>query len=146
MDRTETINRLNELLEAERAGVETLADLAKTTPKGYWRNELVKIEADEAWSCALLHRAVERLGGQPSDQTNDFAAKVRAQPTLPDQLRLLSRGQSWVVKRLDGLLATELDAEIAAWLREMREEHVINVEWCDHEVERLSGAGTSKEQ
>jgi hypothetical protein len=81
----ETVARLNELLEAERAGVETLQALIKTVPKGYFRNHLVKIEADEAYFCAVLERAVRAAGGQPSRATGDFAAKVLALDTLVDR-------------------------------------------------------------
>lgn len=135
---TETIQRLNELLEAERAGVETLQALLKTMPKGYFRNHLAKIEADEAFSCAVLTRAVAAAGGEPSTATGDFAAKVLALASLADRLKLLSRGQSWVVKRVDALIGTVTDEDSRRELQEMRREHVDNVDWCDEQVAELA--------
>src|SRR5690606_33068610 len=78
MDTQEKIAALNELLEAERAGVEVGAMLKQTLPKGYFRNHLVKIEADEAVSCAVLERGIRALGGQASKGQNDFAQEVAA--------------------------------------------------------------------
>jgi nitronate monooxygenase len=134
---SETISRLNELLEAERAGVEVGAFLKQNLPKGYFRNHLTKIEADEAVSCAVLERAVRSLGGEPSKGQNDFAQKVAALPTLAERLDLLARGQAWVVKRVDVLLAEELPDEALAELRDMRREHVENIDWCNEQVREL---------
>ncbi len=134
----ETVQRLNELLEAERAGVETLQALLKTVPKGYFRNHLLKIEADEAFSCAVLVRAVEAGGGAPSSATGDFAQKVLALETLAERLKLLSRGQTWVVKRVDAVMEAVADEDSRKELLEMRREHVDNVAWCDEQVEELS--------
>lgn len=134
----DTVQRLNELLEAERAGVETLQALLKTVPKGYFRNHLVKIEADEAFSCAVLVRAVEAVGGMPSGATGDFAKKVLALESLSDRLKLLSRGQTWVVKRVDAVMEAVSDEESRKELLEMRHEHVDNVDWCDRQVDELN--------
>jgi nitronate monooxygenase len=133
----DTVARLNELLEAERAGVETLQALIKTVPKGYFRNHLAKIEADEATSCAVMERAVRAAGGEPSRATGDFTAKVLALDSLAARLKLLSRGQTWVVKRLDAVAESVTDPERRKELAEMRREHVENVEWCDVQVAEL---------
>lgn len=133
----QTVTRLNELLEAERAGVETLQALIKTVPKGYFRNHLTKIEADEAFSCAVLERAIRAAGGEPSRATGDFTAKVLALDSLVDRLKLLSRGQSWVVKRLDAVAEAVSDPERRKELAEMRREHVENVDWCDVQAAEL---------
>lgn len=133
----ETVVRLNELLEAERAGVETLKALLKTVPKGYFRNHLTKIEADEAFSCAVLERAVTGLGGVPSHAKNDFAQKVLALDSLVDRLGLLARGQMWVVKRLDAVAESVSDEDARKELAEMRKEHVENVDWCNDQAAQL---------
>ena len=133
----ETIRRLNELLEAERAGVETLVALLKTVPKGYFRNHLAKIEADEAFSCAVLERAIRGLGGEPSHGKNDFAQKVLALDALVDRLDLLARGQAWVVKRLDAVAEVVTDEDARKELAEMRKEHVDNVAWCNEQAAQL---------
>jgi len=127
-----TIERLNELLEAERAGVETLSLLAAAAEGRDQRGLFEQVRDDEARSCAGLIAALHRLGGPVSRGRGDFADKVRAQPTLPARLRLLNRGQQWVVTRLDALLAEPgLDAATTGFLREMRAAHVRNVERCE---------------
>lgn len=137
MDTQEKVAALNELLEAERAGVEVGTMLKKNAPKGYFRNNLLKIEADEAVSCAVIERAVRALDGEPSKGQNDFAEKVAALPTLIERLNLLAKGQWWVVKRIDKLLAEEIPGEVRAELEEMRHEHVVNVDWCNAQVAEM---------
>ncbi|MCC6383157.1 MAG: hypothetical protein IT304_11680 [Dehalococcoidia bacterium] len=134
---TANIDRLNELLLAERAGVEVGALLKKNLPKGYFRNHLAKIEADEAISCAVLERGLRALGGDPAPGQNDFAAKVAALPGLLERLDLLARGQAWVVKRVDVLLAEPLPEEVLDELQDMRREHVANIDWCNQQVTEL---------
>ncbi|MFQ5946140.1 MAG: DUF6306 domain-containing protein [Anaerolineae bacterium] len=134
----ETVERLNELLEAERAGVEALARLigGATTPEV--RELFEQIRDDEAWSCVGLASAIKRLGGSMSEKKGDFADKVMAEPSLPDRLRLLNRGQRWVVKRLDGLLERDLDEENRTFLHQMRGVHTRNIERCDLLIAELT--------
>ena len=85
----------------------------------------------------MLERSVRTIGGQPSHATGDFAAKVLALDTLVDRLKLLSRGQMWVVKRLDAVAEEVTDPERRKELAEMRREHVDNVAWCDQQAADL---------
>jgi uncharacterized protein (DUF2249 family) len=73
-----------------------------------------------------------------SETKGDFADKVMVEPTLPNRLRLLNRGQGWVVKRLDALLAQELDEESRAFLGQMRAVHVRNIERCNDMIAELN--------
>lgn len=142
----EAIERLNELLEAERAGVETMSRLVEIAITPEMRKLLEGIRDDEAWSCAGLANAIRRLGGRMSEERGDFADKVMAQPSLPERLRLLNRGQGWVVKRLDTLSEKQLDEESRAFLHQMRAVHVRNIERCDGLISELaSGAGVNRD-
>ncbi len=134
----EIIARLNELLEAERAGVEAATTLQRADAKGITDTELKKFGEDEASACAGLHRAILRYGGQPSMETGDFGRKVATLTTEGERLNLMARGQAWVVKRLDGLLGMPLDPETQAFLVEMREEHLENIDACNRRAEELS--------
>ena len=134
----EIVARLNELLEAERAGLEAATVLQRADRKGVTDTELKKFAEDEAAACAGLHRAILRYGGQPSTQTGDFGRKVAALTTEGERLNLMARGQAWVVKRLDMLLGMPLDEETRTFLAEMREEHLENVDACNRRAEELS--------
>ena len=134
----EIVARLNELLEAERAGVEAAAVLQRADRKGVTDTELKKFAEDEAAACAGLHRAILRYGGQPSTQTGDFGRKVAALTTGGERLNLMARGQAWVAKRVDVLLGMPLDEETRTFLTEMREEHLENVDACNRRAEELS--------
>lgn len=132
-----TVDRLNELLEAERAGVETLSRLFAEARTPEMLKLFEQVRDDEAWSCAGLARSVKTLGGVISEKKGDFAEKVMAEPTLADRLRLLNRGQGWVVKRLDALLGETLPASVSDFLSEMKRRHIANIEACNRLVESL---------
>ncbi len=134
----EIVTRLNELLEAERAGVEAAAVLQRANQKGITDTELKKFAEDEASACAGLHQAILRYGGQPSGRAGDFGRKVAALKTEGERLSLMARGQAWVAKRLDALLGMPLDPETQAFLAEMREEHLENIDACNRRAEELS--------
>ena len=57
------IDRLNELLEAERAGVDTLSRLFPEARGPEMQTLFAQVRNDEAWSCAGLVRAIETMGG-----------------------------------------------------------------------------------
>jgi hypothetical protein len=126
----ELIDLLNRLLEAEKAGVETLAFFLEKEPN----DELYKVvKSDEAWSCAGLIQSIKREGGIVSTATGDFADKVKSLPTLPEQLSLLIKGQAWVVKKIDKALELPMADETRAFLEEMKTKHHVNI----HNVEQV---------
>lgn len=133
----EIVRRLNELLEAERAGVEAAAALRKSDAGGLTGADVKKFGEDEAWACAGLTRAILQYGGVPSDRTGDFGRNVAALRSEGERLSLMARGQAWVVKRLDALLGMPLDQETRAFLAEMREQHLENIEACNRRAEEL---------
>ena len=131
------VDRLNELLEAERAGVETLSRLFPEARSPEMQKLFEAVRDDEAWSCAGLVRSIKTLGGVTSEMKGDFAEKVMSEPTLAARLRFLNRGQGWVVKRLDALLDDTLPESVGGFLVEMKERHVTNIETCDRLAKSL---------
>ena len=131
------IDRLNELLEAERAGVDTLSRLFPEARSPEMQKLFEEVRNDEAWSCAGLVRSIKAMGGSISEKKGDFAEKVMSEPTLTARLRLLNRGQGWVVKRLDGLLGETLPASVESFLEEMKTRHLGNIEACERLAESL---------
>jgi nitronate monooxygenase len=131
------IDRLNELLEAERAGVETLSRLFPQASSPEMQRLFEGVRNDEAWACAGLVRSIEALGSVASGKKGDFAEKVMSESTLAARLRLLNRGQGWVVKRLDGLLGDALPTSVTAFLDEMRKRHIGNIEACERLAKSL---------
>src|SRR5437870_6721933 len=125
------VDRLNELLEAERAGVEALSRLIPEAPDADARRLFESVRDDEAWSCAGLVRAIHALDGVMSEARGDFAAKVMAEPTLATRLKLLNRGQGWVAKRLDGLVGEPVPQDVTEFLIEMKRRHLANIQACD---------------
>ena len=126
-DRARMLAELDELLEAERAGAR--ATRPGTTDPGTesGRALIAVVHQDEVHWCGVLMKAIRTLGGSPGSRTGDFYGKVMALEDPGDRLRLLNRGQAWVVRRLDALLPRIDDPGITADLTAMREAHQVNI-------------------
>ena len=122
------IARLEELLEAERAGVKCLIPLAEDAPAGKKKDLLVLLHNDEGRFCAGLVRLIETRGTVPHGRTGAFAEKVLALPTEAERLALLIKGQAWVVRKIDEIPAADMTANEKAFFADMREAHVVNIE------------------
>jgi len=124
------VDRMQELLEAERAGVkclEVMADHASDMEK----KELFSLfRNDEGKFCAGLFRLLQARGAVPTKNVGAFADKVIALPTEAERIVLLIKGQSWVVRKIDEIPPAELRAEEKAFFADMREVHVVNIEQC----------------
>lgn len=135
MPRNELVKLLNELLEAERAGVKVAAAYRNDASTVRARTLLDTVHADEARSCALLSKAIHHLGGEPSRATGDFADRALALDDEPARLAFLNRGQRWVIRRLEATIPRVDDSEVASWLGEMLALHVRNVLSCEELAE-----------
>jgi nitronate monooxygenase len=131
----EIAERLNTLLEGERAGARGLIDMNRTTDGGELGALLDEVARDEARFCAMLGHHLSRLGYEPSRETGVFYDKLLQRETLADRLSLLDRGQSAVVRMLDELLPSVRDAALRDDLMEMRETHVVNIRRCAEHLE-----------
>ncbi|MEZ5561048.1 MAG: DUF6306 domain-containing protein [Pseudomonadales bacterium] len=126
----ELTTQLNVLLEGERAGARGLIGMAAGCPGEDLRRLLEQVARDEAACCSMLIRHLKRLGGAPSRETGVFYDKLQARESLQERLRLLDRGQTAVVRTLDGLLRHVDDPALRTDLEHMRALHVRNVALC----------------
>lgn len=140
LSRTETLELLNTLLEAERAGAKVLAafldEYALQSPA--WR-QLDKVRRDEAGNCAILIGLIRRLGGTPSTATGDFVGKALKIEGRVARLKFLNRGQDWVARKIREALPGLEDAAVRDALAAMHESHLLNIEACEALVETLEG-------
>src|SRR3989304_5222582 len=101
------IDRMQELLEAERAGVKCLAAMADASPEGGKKDFLIFLRNDEGRFCAGgrfcpgLYGLIQARGESPHDRVGSFAEKVLALEGEVERLVLLIKGQSWVVRKID---------------------------------------------
>jgi hypothetical protein len=128
---TDVVDQLGRLLAAERAGVEALSRLVEQAPTSEMRTLYSQIRDDEAWAGTGLVGCLARLGHRPTRAKRHSAVKMLALPALPDRVRLLNRGQRWVVEQIDGFLARDLDDDTRPFLVEMRAVHLRNIRRCD---------------
>jgi len=124
------IDRMQELLEAERAGVKCLDSMADHA-SDMERKELFSIfRNDEGKFCAGLFRLIQARGAAPTKTVGAFADKVIALPTETEQVVLLIKGQAWVVRKIDEIPPGDMNPEEKAFFADMREVHVVNIEKC----------------
>jgi len=124
------IDRMQELLEAERAGVKCLAAMADQTPEGEKKKFLVFLRNDEGRFCAGLHRLIEERGGTPTERIGTFADKVLALGGEAERIALLVKGQTWVVRKIDEIPTAEMTPDEKSFFDDMHKAHVVNIEAC----------------
>ena len=124
------IDRMQELLEAERAGVKCLDAMADQA-KDMGKKELFTLfRNDEGKFCAGLFGFLQARGAAPTTNVGAFADKVISLPTEAEQVALLVKGQGWVVRKIDEIPPAELNAQETAFFADMREVHIVNIEKC----------------
>ena len=130
MPREELIALLNELLEAEQAGVKVANAFLDSAGDGQTAALLRDLRRDEARYAALLGRLVNDLGGTPSGKIGGFYEKAVAVDGMAARLAFLNRGQGWVVKKLREALPRIAEDNVHAALKEMLETHDANIARC----------------
>lgn len=123
----ELVEKLNELLEAERAGARVAIASGEGLSGPAYAALLKTVRDDELRWCAMLFRQVKRMGGAPSLKCGAFYGKSMAIEDPAERLRFLNRGQSWVVRKLEELLSRVRDDVLHADLRDMLEAHRVNI-------------------
>jgi hypothetical protein len=128
-------DRIIILLEAERAGVLAARGLMKAATDSAETDLMALVLDGERESCRMLGRALLKMGTRGTAQTGDFARKVMALSDPEDRLKLLIKGQDWVVRKIDEALQTTPPEEILLSLTEIRHVHEVNIGKCREYLE-----------
>lgn len=131
----EVLARLNELLEAERAGARVTLRSTGALPDEALRHAVEIIHHDEVRWCAMLIHAIRSLQATPSTRTGAFYDKAIAITDPLERMSLLNRGQAWVVRKINELLPMLDDEAIRAGLVEMLAAHQINIDLVESLLE-----------
>ena len=123
-------NRIITLLEAERAGVFTARALHEKYSDSARKDLMALVLDGERKSCRILGRTLLSMGSEGSSRVGDFVQKVMTLPDPIDQLRLLIKGQEWVVRRIDEALEDRPSEDIFKPLAEIRHIHDIGIGAC----------------
>ncbi len=118
--------RLLELLAAERSGVFALRAMLRTA-LAEDKDLFTTVLDGERDSCRVLGRDLLRAGASPGNRVGDFHLKVLALADPKDRLRLLIKGQSWVVRKIDEALALAVVPDLLADLGHIRSVHQENI-------------------
>jgi len=88
------------LLEAERAGVQTITHILQYLEDEKLKMMITKYLRDEGMNCQILIALIKNLDGDPGNKTGDFLQKIMALNTIEEKLELLVKGQEWVSKQI----------------------------------------------
>lgn len=132
----ELITRLNELLEAERAGVRVTVQTLAQTHDPATRELVQAVHHDEVQWCAMLLHAIRDMGGKSSTHTGDFFQKAMAVPDVDERLAFLNRGQGWVARKVRELLAMVEDPALSRNLTHMLDSHVENLDKVNRHLDK----------
>ena len=122
--------RIITLLEAERAGVAAARALLSTAADSAESDLMVLVLDGERESCQILGRTLLKMGARGSANVGDFAQKVMALQKPDERLKLLIKGQEWVVRKIDEALEIPPPGEVAESLAEIRRVHEVNIGKC----------------
>jgi tellurite resistance-related uncharacterized protein len=125
--KTELVDFLNELLEAERAGARVTLETARATRSPAIAELMRNIQQDEARWCAMLLRRIKVLDGVASPRMGAFYDKAMAIDDLATRIGFVNRGQGWVIRKLREMIPRVQDAELHADLTHMLTSHVANI-------------------
>lgn len=136
---------LNTLLEAERAGAAVLTAFIHEIDLGGWaRDEMRRMQRDEAHNCGVLIGLLGYLGIERSRATGDFLRKALAVKGALARLAFLNRGQSWVERSIAEALPHIDDARVHRALDAMRVSHVANIAACEALLASAAGPQAGK--
>lgn len=123
---------LNTLLEAERAGAAVLTAFIRQFEPGTWpRDEMRRMQRDEAHNCAVIIGLLGYLGIERSGATGSFLGKALAVRGALPRLEFLNRGQAWVERRIAEAEPRIADARVHRALAAMRLSHSANIAACE---------------
>ncbi len=95
-----TIDFLNKLLEAERAGVKVLRMLVSLVEDEKKKDLIRRFLHDEGMNCQILKTIIENAGYTISPNTGDFVQKIESLPGIEEKIELLLKGQEWVARQI----------------------------------------------
>lgn len=132
----ETASFLLSLLHAERAGAQVCILSEKDAPSVKHKQLLREIFHDERKSCQNLINSLKIIGSTPDNAVGDFVHKCLNISNFEERLQFLNRGQAWVVRKIENSLAKISNADVQKQLREMLEEHRLNINKINQLINR----------
>lgn len=135
LTRDELLDRLNALLEGERAGARSAARLMNEVDGQSAQSALRRFATDAARFCALLAGHIRELGGMPSLATGVFDDALIARSGFAQRLAFFNRGQGWIARKLRDVLPGVRDDRLHDDLKAMLAIHEASIRRCDRLLE-----------
>ncbi len=124
------------ILEAERAGVQSISGIMNTLEDGELKMMMATYLRDEGMNCQVLISLIKNLGHEPGSKTGDFVGKINALPSLQEKLQLLVKGQEWVAKQIRYNRPLIETASSLYFMEAMKVQHEENVDRMKRMIEK----------
>lgn len=131
MQRVNSTEFLNSMLEAERAGAKALVVFMDDWPRNGAEWKLLRrIHEEEAHNCGLIGELLKKAGAEYSHATGEFYAKAVAVKDPRERIDFLVKGLRWAVKRFEDNLP-RLDPDARDLFTRMRDSHLRSIAACE---------------
>ena len=127
MSEKSAVSIMNELLEAERAGIIVYEQMSFLSVNKSANRMLTIIRNNESRDCGLLHSLISRRDVRPSDNMKDFAEKVLALEDEKERIQMLIKGCEWTARKVSEIFEFELTEEEHRFFITMRNQHLWNI-------------------
>ena len=127
MSEKSAVTIMNELLEAELAGIIVYEQMSFLSSTRSGNRMLAIIRNNESRDCGLLHSLISQRDIRPTDNMNDFADKVLALENENERIQMLIKGSSWIARKVSEIFEFELTEEEHRFFITMRNQHMWNI-------------------
>jgi hypothetical protein len=125
------IERMQELLKAERAGLVCFEQMAFLASHKEVNHFFVSARNNAAVFCEGLHSLIMLRDAAPEAAIGEFAENVMALESEKERVDLVAKEMEWVVRKIDELPQQELNEQEVAFFTRMRDTYNTNFQICN---------------
>ncbi|MBP2673167.1 MAG: hypothetical protein H6Q84_7 [Deltaproteobacteria bacterium] len=114
------IERMQELLEAERAGLVCFEQMAFFASHKEVNHFFMSARNNAAVFCEGLHSLIMQRKASPTNAVGALSEKVMALETEKERIELIAKAIEWLLGRIDGLPQDELSEDEIGFFTRMR--------------------------
>ncbi|MBE0569381.1 MAG: hypothetical protein IH576_01945 [Deltaproteobacteria bacterium] len=125
------VERMQELLEAERAGLVCFDQMAFFASHKEVNHFFMSARNDAANFCEGLHSLIMQRDALPTTGMGGIAEKVMALETEKERIDLIAKEMAWVVRKIDEIPKGDLNGGEVEFFTRMRDVYNNNLQICN---------------
>lgn len=124
------IERMQKLLEAERARVICTEQLAFLSPNKDANRLLATIRNDASTACEGLHSMILEREGKTTDEVSELAEKIMDLESFEEQIAFLVEDEMDVLRQIEGFVPEEMNEREREYLQYLWGQHNRTIDKC----------------